>query len=66
MFSDGFADQFGGPYRKKFKYPPLKEVLLKNHQLPMLAQRNELEKEFMSWKMDNSQTDDVLVVGLKL
>ncbi|MCX6303227.1 MAG: tetratricopeptide repeat protein [Bacteroidia bacterium] len=66
MFSDGFADQFGGPNRKKFKYPHLKEVLLKNHQLLMLAQRDELEKEFKSWKGDNSQTDDVLVVGLKL
>lgn len=66
MYSDGYADQFGGPNVKKFKYAALKELLLRIHQNPMKVQRDILEKEFFSWKGKNPQTDDVIVVGLKL
>jgi serine phosphatase RsbU (regulator of sigma subunit) len=66
MFSDGYADQFGGPNNKKFKYSALKELLLKIHQLPVREQKKRLENEFFRWKGDNSQTDDVLIMGLKL
>jgi serine phosphatase RsbU (regulator of sigma subunit) len=66
MFSDGYADQFGGPNVKKFKYTAFKELLIRIHQKPMKVQRGILEKEFTSWKGANPQTDDVLVVGLKL
>jgi serine phosphatase RsbU (regulator of sigma subunit) len=66
MYSDGFADQFGGPNRKKFKYMALKELLIKVHLSPMKKQKEILEKEFLDWRGTNSQTDDVLIVGLKL
>jgi serine phosphatase RsbU (regulator of sigma subunit) len=66
MFSDGYADQFGGPNRKKFKYLALKELLIKIHDLPLKEQKKRLETEFLNWKGDNPQTDDVLVMGLKL
>jgi serine phosphatase RsbU (regulator of sigma subunit) len=66
MYSDGFADQFGGPNGKKYKYVTLKTFLLKIHDLPVSKQEKELEREFENWKGTNSQVDDVLVLGLKL
>jgi serine phosphatase RsbU (regulator of sigma subunit) len=66
MFSDGYADQFGGPDNKKFKYSHLKEVLVSIHNLPLKEQKKRLEKTFLDWKGSNYQIDDVLLLGLKL
>jgi serine phosphatase RsbU (regulator of sigma subunit) len=66
MFSDGYADQFGGPNSKKFKYSTLKELLIKIHDLPLKEQKKRLESEFFKWKGENPQTDDVLIIGMKL
>jgi len=66
MSSDGYADQFGGPENKKFKYPTLKKLLLEIHKLPVNKQKNILEKQFNHWKGNLVQTDDVLIIGLKL
>jgi len=66
MFSDGYADQFGGPNHKKFKYSPLKALLTEIHMLPLTHQKQRLEKEFNDWKGINPQIDDVLIFGLKL
>jgi serine phosphatase RsbU (regulator of sigma subunit) len=66
MFSDGYADQFGGPNNKKFKYSAFKNLLLNVHNLPLRKQKKQLENEFLKWKGDNPQTDDVLIMGLKL
>ena len=66
MFSDGYADQFGGPANKKFKYTSLKKLLIDVHKLPVIKQQNILEKEFNFWKGDMIQTDDVLIIGLRL
>ena len=66
MFSDGYADQFGGPNRKKYKYSPLKDFLLKIHEFPLREQKQSLEKEFYDWKGTNSQTDDILILGMKI
>jgi serine phosphatase RsbU (regulator of sigma subunit) len=66
MFSDGYADQFGGPNEKKYKYATLKAFLLDIHKLPMAKQKLKLEKEFNDWKGVNTQIDDVLILGLKL
>lgn len=65
MFSDGYADQFGGPNGKKFKYSQLKELLVSGHKLPLKKQKEKLESEFLKWKGDNPQTDDVLVIGIR-
>jgi serine phosphatase RsbU (regulator of sigma subunit) len=66
MFSDGYADQFGGPKYKKFKNATLKALLLDIHKLPVAKQKLLLEKEFYEWKGENTQKDDVLILGLKL
>jgi serine phosphatase RsbU (regulator of sigma subunit) len=66
MFSDGYADQFGGPNSKKFKYATLKDLLLKIYKQPLPKQKEKLDKEFNDWKGNGSQIDDVMVIGLKL
>ena len=65
IFSDGFADQFGGPKRKKFKYRPFKELLLSNSGKDMTEQGLLLDKAFEQWMGDVEQIDDVIVIGLK-
>jgi serine phosphatase RsbU (regulator of sigma subunit) len=66
MYSDGYADQFGGPDSKKYKYNTLKAFLLKIHKLPLQEQKQRLEKEFKDWKGSFPQIDDVMIVGLKI
>ncbi len=66
IFSDGYADQFGGPRGKKFKYERFQEILLKNKHLPMVEQRNMLESELEAWRGDIEQIDDVCVLGLRV
>ena len=66
MLTDGFADQFGGDKGKKFKYKPLKDMLLHNVQLPMGNQLEELESAFITWKSNLEQVDDVCVIGVRL
>ncbi len=65
-FTDGFADQFGGPKGKKYKYKQLEELLLNIHQQPMKLQHDALLNSFSSWKGDLEQVDDVLVIGVKI
>ncbi|MCU0456182.1 MAG: tetratricopeptide repeat protein, partial [Bacteroidales bacterium] len=59
MFSDGYADQFGGPENRKFKYSRFRELLLTLHKLPLNDQKKKLEKAFSDWKGSNPQIDDV-------
>ncbi len=66
LFSDGFADQFGGPEEKKFRYGPFKELLLSISKQKMEKQRILLDKKFNHWMGDVEQVDDVLVIGLKI
>jgi len=66
LFTDGYADQFGGPKGKKFKYKQLEEVILANHHLPMNEQKNILEKIYDDWKGTLEQVDDVLVIGIRV
>lgn len=66
MFSDGFADQFGGEKGKKFKYKPLKEMLLKNSKFSPEKQLQQLEFAFEKWKSNLEQVDDVCVIGITI
>ncbi len=66
LFSDGMADQFGGPAGKKFKYKPLKELLMVNGQQPMAAQRESIDKLFSEWKGALEQVDDVTIMGISI
>jgi ligand-binding sensor domain-containing protein/serine phosphatase RsbU (regulator of sigma subunit) len=65
LFSDGYADQFGGPEGKKFKYRRFRHLLLTIHQLPPEQQLAYLDKSFEDWKGEQEQVDDVLIVGIK-
>lgn len=65
LYSDGFADQFGGPKGKKFKYKQLEELLHANNHLPNHQQLENLEERFNSWKGKLEQVDDVTVIGYK-
>lgn len=66
LMTDGFADQFGGPWGKKFKSKPLRELLLRLHQRPMAEQKQLLAATFEAWKGDLEQVDDVTLVGIGL
>ena len=66
IFTDGYADQFGGPKGKKFKYKQLEEKLTTNNTKSLEDQKNNLEKTFFDWKGNLEQIDDVLVIGIKL
>ncbi|HEY6161668.1 MAG TPA: tetratricopeptide repeat protein [Bacteroidia bacterium] len=66
LFTDGYADQFGGPSGKKFKYKQFYELLLSIHTLPMEDQSRQLEKKFGEWKGRLEQVDDVLVIGVRI
>jgi serine phosphatase RsbU (regulator of sigma subunit) len=66
LFSDGYADQFGGPDGKKLKYKPFKDILVKIAELPMQEQHRKLDEVFTVWKGDLPQIDDVVVIGFKL
>lgn len=66
LFTDGYADQFGGPKGKKFKYKQLEEIISTNSHLPMEEQKQILEKAFFDWKGKVEQVDDVCVIGIKI
>ena len=66
VFSDGFADQFGGEKGKKFKGKALKELLLTIYNLPMQEQRLKLLLAFEQWKGEFEQLDDVCLFGVKI
>jgi serine phosphatase RsbU (regulator of sigma subunit) len=66
IFTDGYADQFGGPKGKKFKYANLYKLLSEIAQLPMAQQREHLRESFELWKGDLEQIDDVCIVGVRV
>ncbi|MFQ5335627.1 MAG: PP2C family protein-serine/threonine phosphatase, partial [Flavobacteriales bacterium] len=66
LFSDGFADQFGGPKGKKFKYKQFKKLLCSINQKPMAAQQQILDTSFNSWRGELKQLDDVCVLGVEV
>jgi serine phosphatase RsbU (regulator of sigma subunit) len=65
LYTDGFADQFGGPKGKKFKYRQLNDLLLQIHHHPLTEQKNIMIREFNSWRGELEQVDDVCVVGIR-
>lgn len=66
MFTDGYADQFGGSKGKKFMVKQFHDNLKAIHQFSMGEQKKELEKQLNDWKGDFEQVDDVLVIGIKV
>jgi len=65
LFTDGFADQFGGPKGKKLMSKKFKEILSAAQDKNMLEQYNHLEEFLTAWKDGYDQVDDILVVGIR-
>jgi serine phosphatase RsbU (regulator of sigma subunit) len=66
LTSDGYADQFGGEKNKKFMVKKLKESFVKTSKYSIQTQQFELERLHTEWKNNNEQTDDILIIGIKL
>ncbi|HEY1037774.1 MAG TPA: SpoIIE family protein phosphatase, partial [Bacteroidia bacterium] len=65
IYTDGYADQFGGPKGKKFKYKQLEELLISVNHLPMNEQSELLRETIEKWRGELEQVDDVLIAGIK-
>jgi serine phosphatase RsbU (regulator of sigma subunit) len=66
LFTDGYADQFGGPNGKKFKYKPFKELLESISKDPADDQREVLASVFREWRGKLEQVDDVCVLSIRV
>ena len=65
IFTDGYADQFGGEKYRKYYYQNFQKFLLSISNHSMETQKEMLKDEFFRWKGDTEQIDDVLVFGVK-
>ncbi|MBP6311965.1 MAG: SpoIIE family protein phosphatase [Flavobacteriales bacterium] len=65
IFSDGYADQFGGEKGKKFLYRRFRELLVSIAKEPTHLQRDQLQDAFMGWRGNHEQVDDILVIGMR-
>ncbi len=66
LFTDGYADQFGGEKGKKFKYKQLKELLNSNNSASPDEQEKILNLSFENWKGNLEQVDDVCIIGIRV
>ncbi len=66
LFTDGYADQFGGPNGKKFKYKKFQELLIEMQDNTMEEQKHILNFHFEQWKGALDQVDDILVIGIRI
>ena len=66
LYTDGYADQFGGPKGKKFKYKQMEEKLLEAQSKSLQEQKEFLDQTFTDWKGDLEQVDDVCIIGIKI
>jgi serine phosphatase RsbU (regulator of sigma subunit) len=66
IFTDGYADQFGGEQGKKFKSATFKKLLISLFDQPMDKQKKEIEENFENWKGSIEQVDDVCVIGVRV
>jgi len=66
MFTDGYADQFGGPEGKKFKYRRFRHLLMSIHKLSMEHQLHQLEENMNTWMGEKEeQIDDQTIIGIR-
>ncbi len=66
LYTDGYADQFGGEKGKKFMTKQLKQTLISISHLPIKEQSKHLDTAFTDWQGNLEQVDDVTVIGIKL
>ena len=65
LFTDGFADQFGGGQNKKFTYKRFQELLMNIHSRKMAEQRKLLDESLSEWQGTREQIDDITVMGIR-
>ena len=65
FFTDGLADQLGGPEIKKYSPARIREIITANPDLTMTQYRNYFMKDFEKWMGKFKQTDDVLIIGIE-
>jgi tetratricopeptide (TPR) repeat protein len=66
LFTDGYADQFGGDKGKKFKYRQLQQLIVANAHKPMTEQKDILEHTLEQWQGQLEQVDDILIMGIRI
>jgi serine phosphatase RsbU (regulator of sigma subunit) len=66
LITDGYADQFGGPKGKKFKYKQLEDLILENQSRSLPEQKEILTATFFDWKKEFEQVDDVTLLAVKI
>jgi len=66
LFSDGYADQFGGDDDTKFLIRRFRDLLLKIHKEPMNEQKEILNQIHEDWRRGGVQIDDILVIGIRI
>ena len=66
IFSDGYADQLGGPKGKKLKSTVFREILLQIHEQDMNDQKQFLDEQLNQWQGDMEQLDDICVIGMRM
>ena len=66
IFTDGYADQFGGQKEKKYSTGKFKDLIIKNSSLDFKTQHDNIKAEHLAWKGPHEQVDDILVIGFKL
>jgi serine phosphatase RsbU (regulator of sigma subunit) len=66
LFTDGFADQFGGQLERKLTKSKFRELLLSIQHIPIQQQATELDEFIMNYKQNIEQTDDILVIGVRV
>jgi serine phosphatase RsbU (regulator of sigma subunit) len=65
LFTDGYQDQFGGNYDKKYLTQQFYSTLLEICELPMIKQKEILDRKLNEWMNDSIQTDDITVMGIR-
>jgi serine phosphatase RsbU (regulator of sigma subunit) len=66
IFTDGYADQFGGEQGKKFMVKKFHKLLIENSVLPVEQQEKNLDIAIETWRGDHEQIDDILVIGIRI
>jgi len=66
IFSDGYADQFGGAQGKKIMRKQFKEILIDGSEMNAEKQKEKLAQTFKSWKGNLEQIDDVCIIGVRI
>ena len=66
IFTDGFADQFGGEKDKKYSTGRFKNLILANSNLDCETQEKNIREDHLAWKKNNEQVDDILLIGFTI